>query len=288
MNIKSEMKRLEANFYNNLKIYSKSDKIHRKDKTFREDNWIMNFPFNYHFFGGNSSIDVIRKLSLVNALYGTFFLREDNVLDEYHTPKSVYQDYILKMCEAHTLRNLAIGQLLHLCGDKIYEYIFEYEKMYYHAIIHEKSLNNVSLENMLQNENLVFLGHKAILLIITFCAFCLLRDIIDKIPICENLILNYHIAHQLNDDLMDLKNDMEKPDQSYVIKAFKTSSNLDNISLNDIKELLFEKNYDYKIIEQIGSYLNIAEPFAQKLNFQLFLKQINRLKRKVDNYRRNA
>jgi len=261
--------------------------IHKRDNTFRKDNWIMNFPFNYYFLDGNNSIDLIRKLAVINALYGTFFFREDDVLDEYQAPKAIFKNYILKMCDAHTLRNLAIGQLLHLCGGKIYGYIFEYEKQYYHALIKEKSHQNITLENMLEKKNLIFLGYKVVPLLITFCAFCILINKIDNLQICENMLINYHVAHQLNDDLIDLKSDIHTPDQSYIIRACKASSKTNEITLTDIKGLLFQENYDYKIVAEINKYLALAELEAEKLNFQIFLKQIHRLKSRVSNYQRN-
>jgi hypothetical protein len=113
-----------------------------------------------------------------------------------------------------------------------------------------------------------------------------LKNCVDKIPLCEELIINYHIAKQLYDDLSDLKGDILKPDLSYLIKVCYGGNPEKNNSLNSVLEIMYNGDIDYKAIEIIDSYTIQAELIARKLNFILFLREIENLRMNAYNYKR--
>lgn len=141
------------------------------DATFQTDNWVINFPLNFYNAVDAEELNLVRKLSLINSLYCFYLLREDDVFDEYHLPKEVFRKFIVATCHSHLLRNLAIGQLLHLCGPEIYSHVFQYEKKYYEALSFEKNMG-YNLKNTFDESALNILGDKLIPLCLTFAAFC--------------------------------------------------------------------------------------------------------------------
>jgi hypothetical protein len=207
-----------------------------RDSTFRPDNWLVNFPFNCWHNNSSQSLETYRTLALANALYFTFILREDTVIDDYHLPREEFQPHILEYCQARVLREVAMKHLLDLCGSEVAAFILRYEQMYYNALIWEKTLRpeDVSLEAMASREHCEQLGRKVMPLCLTFAAFSLLTGNMDSIAECEELIIHYHTAHQLFDDMADLLSDAEKPDASYLLRALahhgieKTSLTADN------------------------------------------------------------
>lgn len=283
INIEKEIKLLEKNFYNQIKPYYYPSLKHIKDKTFRPGNWIITFPFNFIQTKSKNELILIRKLSIINAIYVYFFFREDNVLDEYHLPSNEYKTFLMQMCEAHSLRNLAIKQLINLCGEEIFNFIFEYEKKYYDSLIFEKLVHNISIDDMLKKENLIYLGNKVMPLAITYPAYCLKNNNISKIKQGEELIINYHIAHQLFDDIADLEEDINKPDLSYTIKIIKEYSKKHDIGVNEINNILYETGLKIKIIKTALDYLKAAKEYANKLRFSYFTLKIKDLEKKFNN-----
>lgn len=283
VNIEQEIKLLEINFYNQISQYFSPKLEHIKDKTFRSGNWIITFPFNFIQTKAENELILIRKLSIINAIYVYFFFREDNVIDEYHLPSIEYKAFLMQMCEAHSFRNLAIGQLINLCGEEIFDFIFEYEKRYYDSLIFEKLVHNISIDDMLKKENLIYLGNKVIPLCLTFAGYCLKEGITSKIKLGEELLINYHIAHQLYDDIVDFEDDIKKPDLSYTIKIIKEYLKKDDITVYEINNVLQDTGLYIKIIKTAQHYLKVSKKYANELNFLYFRLKINDLEKKFKN-----
>ncbi|MCK9280791.1 MAG: hypothetical protein M0P71_09225 [Melioribacteraceae bacterium] len=280
------MKTLKKNFLKCLSGLNTPEISHLSlDATFQPDNWLINFPFNFYHNSDLQESNLIRKLSLTNALYCFYILREDDVFDEYHLPKKVFRRIIIAACHSRQLRNMAIGQLLHLCGTEIYPYVFRYEKKYYNALSFEKREHS-SLKNNFDENTLNILGEKLIPLCLPFVAFCQLKNCVDKIPLCEELIMSYHIAKQLYDDLSDIKDDILKPDLSYLIKVCCSGNPSGKNSLNSVLEIMYNSGIDYKTIELIDYHTIRAENIAHKLNFMLFIREIKNLRMLAHNYKR--
>lgn len=288
LNLAKELSILEKNYYLQLEQHNVNYRIfYKKDNTFRTGNWVITFPYNFYKIKNKKiSIEIIRKLAVINSIWGQYYFREDCVLDEYHSPVKIYRSYLVEMCQARILRNLAVGQLLYLCGNDIYNYVFEYEKKFYNALIFEKNNNDITLNNMLDYDNLIFLGHKIMPLCITFTAFCLLEGNKEKIPVGEKLVINYHIAHQLYDDCMDFSQDIKKPDMSYILKSLKNHLNNNELTINDIKNMFNKTNIRKKIVNVMGHYLSVSRKYAQQLRFDLLLLKIKDLERKVQKFDR--
>jgi len=70
--LKEEMKLLENNYYNQLKIHFNLIDFKRSQFTFRKDNWLLTFPYN-NIQKTKNDIELVRKLSIINALYVYFF-----------------------------------------------------------------------------------------------------------------------------------------------------------------------------------------------------------------------
>jgi hypothetical protein len=108
-----------------------------------------------------------------------------------------------------------------------------------------------------------------------------MEEIEDKIPLGEKLIINYHIAHQLYDDLIDISHDIKKPDLSYMLNAFRKYLKKDKITKTDIK-FVFEKTHiRSKLCNVIKHYLSISEMYTKQLKFDLFLLKIKDLEHKI-------
>ena len=255
-----------------------------RDSTFRPDNWLVNFPFNCWHNDSSKPLEMYRTLGLVNALYFTFILREDTVIDDYHLPREEFQPHILEYCQARVLREVAMKYLFDLCGSEVAAFILRYEQMYYNALIWEKTLRSeaVSFEAMASREHCEQLGRKVMPLCLSFAAFCLLTGNTGSIAECEELIINYHTAHQLFDDMADLLSDIEKPDASYLLRALahhgieKTSLRADNA-----KQVLLESGVAAQAVLVADHCLRVAREKAELLNFVYMLEQIERLERKV-------
>lgn len=280
LDIVREIRILEASFRNATNAILSPNLWHSADNTFRPDNWLITFPYNYSSCFNNGSLELIRKLAVINALYLVFFRREDDVLDEYHLRQYEYRGLLLKMCEAHNLRNLAVGQLLQLCGDDVYPYLFDYERKYYGALIWEKAQHSVSLENMLEEENLKWLGYKLIPLALTYAGFCVKTGTVRNLDCCESLLVHYHIARQLADDLNDLPRDITKPDKSCIILACERSLHT-AVDASGVMETLIQEGFYKKILEVIADHLNKAKAYALRLNFQFFLRHIEKAEKAV-------
>lgn len=274
--LKEEMKLLENNYYNQLKIHFNLIHFKRSQFTFRKDNWLLTFPFNFY---NNGSLELIRKLALINSFYLSYFSAEDDVVDDYNKSMFEFREIIKKFLKMRSLNNLAIGQFLNLFGQEFYEYIFDYEDKYYRALRFEKnSLDNISLDNMLEECNLKYLGYKLMPLCVCYAGYCLNQDRKGNIALCEELIINYHIAKQLYDDFVDLDEDFQKPDLSYLIKACKLNLKKNEFSVESIKQILSQNSFYKNYFSTINKYLDKAEIIAKKLNFIIFVKEIQWLK----------
>jgi len=274
--LKEEMKLLENNYYNQIKIHFKLIDFKRSQFTFREDNWLLTFPFNFY---NNGSLEFIRKLALINSFYLSYFLAEDDVVDDYNSSIYEFREIIKKFLKMRSLNNLAIGQFLNLFGQEFYEYIFDYEDKYYRALRFEKdSLENISLDNMLDESNLKYLGYKLMPLCVCYTGFCLKHGKKGNIALCEELIIHYHIAKQLYDDFVDLSEDFQKPDLSYLIKACKLILTKNEFSVDSIKQLLLQNSFYKNYFSIINNHLDKAANIAKKLNFIIFVKEIQWLK----------
>ena len=280
VNLEKEIKILENNYANQVKntLYKKYS---GSKNTFRESNWLITFPFNFLFTEKKVEIAVVRKIATINAIYGFFFLREDAVLDEYHKSQPEYKNILISMCDAQNFRNLAIGQLLYLCGTDIYDYIFKYEKVYYDALIFEKVNDDINFKNMFDYKNLLHLGHKLMPLCTSFVAFCFFERRTENIQICEKMLINYHIAYQLYDDILDIKKDLMEPDLSYTLRAIKNSQKLEEIILSDVELIFRSTGIVKKISRNIEHYLGLSKKYAEQLNFTLFLSQIKRVEQSL-------
>jgi hypothetical protein len=209
-------------------------------------------------------------------------MAEDDVLDEYGLPAEEYKVIIQKFCVAHTLRHVSVDQLVSFCGNKIFNYIHDYENQYYHALLSEKMLHNVRFTPA----NLNMLGFKAIPICIPFAAFCLKFSCIKYIKPCEKIIVEYHIAHQLYDDLIDVYNDLNKPDGSWIIKSICAQTGRGLNCADDVYRFFKHTGYDHLIINMIKKHLKRAKIYARQLKFNLFIDNINHLGRLADSYHR--
>ncbi|MBU1299120.1 MAG: hypothetical protein KKB77_08235 [Bacteroidetes bacterium] len=286
LDLKNEMGLLRSNYYHQTRSLLHPAISCTETDVFKVNNGVFTFPYNFPFLKENVSHNLIRKLAVINAIYVKCFFEEDNVLDEYHLPPATFRKFICRMCESRNFKTLATGQLVHLCGEKILEYVLEYESKYYSAVISEKLDNDISLENMLDEKNLRFLGFKFLPICVSFAAFCLVENLPEKISTCEELVINFQIGRQLIDDLKDLEKDLQQPDRSYIIKACQRSIERDQPTIIDIENLLLESNFDYEIARTIVRYMQAAEENACKLNFKIFLNQIRLYKHKAKMYER--
>jgi hypothetical protein len=252
----------------------------QRDRTFREENWIVVFPFNF-----SERSEIISTLALLNSLYVTFFLREDDVLDEYHVPPGEFRLYTLRHCEAQQFRGYAVQELIHRCGNAIMPYLARYEQMYYHALIWEKTLcaNDISLEAIGNPEHCEQLGRKIMPLCLSFAAYSILTGTEERIGNCEELLVRYHAAHQLFDDMSDLLRDAAKPDKSYLLRALEHHG-IEGASLtaDNARKILIETGIAAQVITVSDRCLRVAREKAEVLNFTLMLQQIQRLERKVE------
>jgi hypothetical protein len=283
LSLSEEMLLLQEAYFRVFRECSYSEPI--RDNTFRPENWLVNFPFNCWHNNSSQSLEMYRTLALVNALYFTFILREDTVIDDYHLPRDEFQPHILEYCQARVMREVAMKNLLDLCGSEVAAYILRYEQMYYNALIWEKTLRSedVSLAAMASREHCEQLGRKVMPLCLTFAAFCLLTDSQEHLPHCEELIIQYHTAHQLFDDMSDVFSDLEKPDCSYLLRALehqgieKTSLTADNA-----KQILLDTGVAAQFVNVAERCLRVAREKAERLRFVYMLEQIERLERKVE------
>lgn len=281
LDINHELSILRASFENAIRPLWSQSIPSVADNSFRPNNWLITFPFNFASSFQDELPELIRKLAVINAVYGTFFLREDDVIDEYHLPPHEYRGLLVKMCNAHSLRNLAVGQLLRLCGADVYSYLFDYERKYYEALIWEKNQDSVTLETMLDEENLIYLGWKLMPLALTYAGFCIKTGVLDNIELCENLILHYHIAKQLSDDINDIEKDFYKPDKSYLIRACEQSLQCTDLTVPIIKDTVMARGFDKKILATIRHHLEKARKYALELEFGVFLEHIEKAQKRI-------
>ena len=97
---------------------------------------------------------------------------------------------------------------------------------------------------------------------------------------------NYHIAHQLYDDLIDIYSDFQKPDGSWILKNIFEQSGRYLEKADEIARFFIETNYDKQIIKKIKSHLVDARKFAYSLNFSQFIEHIKYLDHLADSYQR--
>ena len=280
LDLTKEISILQVNYYHQLELLGATFAGWKRDSTFRPTNWILAFPYNFVSLKENVSMTLIREIALCNALYGTHIFKEDKVLDNYNLPEAEYRSCILDMCRTQLLKNLGLAQFVRIGGESFLAYFSELESRYYSALIREKQMDGIGVDEMLADTNLTLLGDKSLPLVVSSVAFCLHENIEPMIPLCERLVTNYHIAHQLFDDYNDLEDDIKKADLSYMLNACKQSLKKAAISIGEARDLLGANNYRQKtrIFEAIERYLAIAEMNAQELHFEIFMNQIHRLR----------
>lgn len=285
INLAKELDLLKENFILQVQVNKLNVELGKIDQSFKSQNWIITLPFNYYYAIPDADIQIIRKLAVINALYGYYFMIEDDMLDEYHLPTHTYKKLITKYCAAQTLRNLAIGQLIDLCGPDIYGYIYEYENRYYQALFSEKRRSVDKIYGKIVPD---ILGEKAIPAIIPFAAFCLINNCEYKLDLCEELIGKYHTAHQIYDDLMDIHRDIKKPDKSWLIKYIESEKNEPLTGADQVWRFFKESEFDLDLIEQIQFYLIEARCLNQQLKFVFLAENIRYLQSLVNKYRQRT
>ena len=296
INLEKELRTLHASYLNTIKGEITTNSLDKyfdyakSEKTFSQNNWIITFPYNFYYTTEKTSLIEISKLAVTNALLGIYYFKEDNIVDEYHAQPEQFKKYVMEFLNARILKNLSIGQFLtiHKLQNRVkfYTYLYQTEKTYYEALIWEKEKKGINLNNYLEYHNLKYLGNKALPICIPFYSFCLEHSIIDKIEACEKLIINYHIAHQLLDDLTDINKDIYKPDLSYFLNVLKIYLKDKDLTLSLVQKTIEINDLDFIILKEIKYYLNIAKTAAKTLNFKIFQNDLNRISAGVESYKR--
>ncbi len=284
--IQTEMQKLKINVEFNIRRYCDKNVPDDLMKSFREDNWLLTFPYNFTGLLKDES-DLIRKIAVINCLYLGTFLKEDFLLDDYNSTNEVFGEGVRAYCYSKLLNVLAMRQYVYHCGEIILKYLFNYEEIYYSSLFKEKNIKKLSLNEAFNPQNLLFLGQKLLPLVTSFAGYCIIKDKESLIPKCEEMIINYHIAKQLYDDLKDLKEDFYKPDRSYLIKLI---LGMDKKCISDIREtyeVIINKKLDIIILDNMRKYLKAALLKAEDLKFEIFKREILSLTNLVDNYKNN-
>lgn len=134
---------------------------------------------------------------------------------------------------------------------------------------------------MLDEENLCCLGRKLMPLALSYAGFCIKTGVRDNTKSCENLILHYHIAKQMSDDINDLDKDLYKPDKSYLIRTCEQSLQCTDLTVPVIKDTLIVRGFDKKILATIGHHLDKARKYAVELEFRVFLEHIEKAEKRI-------
>lgn len=284
--IQSEMQKLKINVEFNIKKYCKKNIPDDLIKSFRTDNWLLTFPFNFTCAFEEES-ELIRKIAVINCLYLGTFLKEDFLLDDYNVEHDVFGEGVRSYCYSRLLNILAMRQYVYHCGEIILKYLFSYEEIYYSSLFKEKNIANINLNEAFVPKNILFLGQKLLPLVTSFAGYCIIKDKESFIPKCEEMIINYHIAKQLYDDLTDLKNDFYKPDQSYLIKLIAGVNRNCIVNLGEAYEVIMSKKLDILIMENMRKYLKTALLKSEELKFEIFMQEILLLTNLVEDYKRN-
>jgi len=283
IDINKQIQSLTKNVNGFLSPYLVIEKNKLNPFSYKKENYVITFPFNFTAGLKKEGEELIQKLAMVNAVYVKYFFREDNVLDEYHVPTNQYRDFLALMCEGHIFRNLAVEQFVKMVGEEIIRYINKYEKLYYEALINEKLKTDVSFENVYDEFYKKTLCYKVMPLCVVFAAFCIITDQHYKIIDCEEMVVNFQIASQIIDDLKDLKKDILCPDKSVLIKAYMNKFPDIEKDPSVIKQYLLEKEYYQMLIDKVKEHLSNAKIISEKLKFNLFVEDISNYQRIVEN-----
>ena len=254
IDIQSEMQKLKINVEFNIKKYYRKDIPEDFLNSFKEDNWLLSFPFNFSKLFGEDP-DIIRKLAVINSLYIGTFLREDFLLDEYNASVEIFGKGVRAYCFSRLLSILAMRQYVYHCGEVILKYLLMYEEIYYAALFKEKNMLPLSIHDGFVHSNLRFLGQKLLPLVTSFAGYCIIIDKESLVPVCEEMIIDYHIAKQLYDDFVDIRNDFYKPDRSYLIKLISGSNENRLLKIKDLHEFIIRNGLDFMITETMTGYL---------------------------------
>ena len=276
-NLTEELALLKNNCIAQIKKYNLPLQIKPADMSFSYWNWIITLPFNYYYLVPNIHKSLIRKLAVINALYGYYFMAEDDVFDEYHLLPEKYKIILAKYCAVKGLRNLSIAHLLSISGPDIYDYVYKYESLYYHTLLSEKRADPSFNEPKSIENSIVLLGEKAAPAIIPFAAFCILNKCEQYIESGELLIKKYHIAHQIYDDWQDIELDLRRPEKSWLINYFSRETGSELNDPREIRNIISCKNNNLQILELICSYLAEARGLVKKLRFVHFDENIRHL-----------
>lgn len=284
LNLEKELEILQCNLIQQVRLRGIRMKTGLGDSSIDASNWVVTFPYNYFYLCEKPDIELIRKLALINLLYGFYLFAEDDFLDEKLTSPDDYRLLSTRFCAMRPVRNLAIGFLLELCGSQIYQYIFDYEYAYYRALLGERQTGGNERFNLSSAAALTSLGMKSIPLCIPFAALCLVTDSPGYIPDCESLVLHYHIAHQLFDDIVDLGRDVQKPDQSWLIRYIAGQLSCSRIELDDIRSYIRDSDLFHDVKSLIHNYLDRSEYWAERLAFHHFIEQIRSFRQVLDGF----
>ena len=274
LNLIKEIALLKNIFIAQIKEYDLPLQIKPADMSFSYWNWIITLPFNYYYLVPNINKSIIRKLAVINALYGYFFMTEDDVFDEYHLPVEMYKIILTKYCAVHGLRNLAIAQMIAISGSDTFDYIYKYESKYYQSLFLEKkgyprSVSSQSIENRVE-----LLGEKAAPAVIPFATFCILQQCEHYIELGEILIKRYHIAHQIFDDWQDIELDVIRPEKSWLVNYIQEEMGSEINDPKQIRNFIRGTNFNLQILELIRSNLTEAKRLVKDLKFVHFEENI--------------
>jgi hypothetical protein len=278
-NLTEEITRLKNNFIAQMTAYDLPLRIKPDDMSFSYWNWIITLPFNYYYLVPNTHKSLIRKLAVINAMYGYFFMTQDDVFDEYHLPAIRYKMILTKYCAVQDLRNLAIAQMITISGSRIFNYIYKYESKYYQSLLNEKINYSGSEKSMSIENSLNLIGEKASPAIIPFSAFCILMKCEHFIQLGETMIKKYHIAHQIFDDWQDIEQDVTRPEKSWLLHHICTEIGSELNHPGEIRNFIKDTKYNLDIFELICSNLAAAKDVAKSLKFVHFEENIRHLER---------
>ncbi len=283
INIQKELKSLKLNVEYNINKYCRKDFDLDYWDVFRNESWLLTFPFNY-IGRFEADTDLVRKIAVINCLYSGMFLKDDLLSDDPRNGNGKCRTDVRTYCYVKLLNILATRQYVYQCGEIILKYLFMYEEIYYSSLVKEKNLEALSVSEVYIPESLNIIGQKLLPLAASFAGYCILKDRESLIPKCEELIVDYQIAKQLFKDINMIKGFSYGRDSSRRINQVPGINNVRNVPAEEICEQVADNNLDLLMINTMKKYLKSAMKSADELNFDLMKHEILMMKESVEIY----
>jgi hypothetical protein len=181
-----------------------AERLHQYDRSRRDGNVYLHFPFCFSDVFPNLPLDNLRTLSFSGTLWMSYMRAQDDAIDRPGTADPT----VLFLRDAYLRESLHLLYKLFPCDSKFWRFYSAYFDEYASSVLHEQD-KNLYLDVTDDTSFHSIAKGKAAMAKYPVAALAVLSGQEDKLPLLTESLDCFHVGYQYWDDLVDWKEDFE-------------------------------------------------------------------------------